>query len=101
MVAGAAIDAANLAVNPHARQAAHDDVEKNAKLNPVVRSAKAFLDPVTTGYGIASQVKELMNSTRDAKKSEANYQAELQKRKARKQSGALAQQSKFRSPPMQ
>jgi hypothetical protein len=95
-VAGAAIDAANLSVNTKARQAAHDGVEKDAKLNPVVRSAKAFFDPINTGYGIASQVGELINSTRDAKKSEANYQAALQKRSLKKQE--IAKGSRFRLP---
>jgi len=96
MVAGAAIDAANLSVNPKARQAAHDGVEKDAKLNPVVRYAKAYFNPINTGYGIASQVGELINSTRDAKKSEANYQAALQKRSLKKQE--IAKGSRFRLP---
>ena len=94
MVAGAAIDAANLSVNPIARQVAHDSVEKDAKLNPAARSAKAFLNPINTGYGIASQVGELINSTRDAKKSEENYQAALQKRSSKTQ--GIAKGSKFR-----
>jgi hypothetical protein len=83
MVAGAAIDTANLALNPQAREDAKRMVEQDAKRNPVVRMVKSGLDPINTGYGIGAQVKEMIDSGNAAKKSQKQYEAMMAERKNR------------------
>jgi hypothetical protein len=83
MVAGAAIDTANLALNPQAREDAKRMVEQDAKRNPVVRMVKSGFDPINTGYGIAAQVKEMIDSGNAAKKSQKQYEAMMAERKNR------------------
>ena len=80
MVAGAAIDAGLLATRKESREQAKNEVEQSAKSSAPVRMAKGFLNPVNTGYGIVAQAKEAYDSTQAAKKSEAQYEAEIKRR---------------------
>lgn len=82
-VAGAAIDTVNLAANKEARTAAKNAVEKDAKLSPPIRMAKAALNPINTGYGIMAQAKEMVDSASAAKKSQKQLDAMIEERKNR------------------
>jgi hypothetical protein len=77
---GAAIDTAMLVASPQARQNVVNEVEQNAKLNPALRMTKAYVNPVSTGYGIAAQTNQMVNSNNAALKSEQNYSNALDKR---------------------
>jgi hypothetical protein len=68
-----AIDTAILVASPQARQNAVNAVEHDAKLNPALRMTKAYMDPINTGYGIAAQTTEMVNSNNAALRSEKNY----------------------------
>lgn len=78
--AAAALDTAMLVASPEARQKAVNEVEQNANLDPASRMVKAYYDPINTGYGIAAQTNEMVNSNNAALKSEQNYSNALDKR---------------------
>jgi len=77
---GAAIDTAMLVASPQARQNVVNEVEQNAKLNPALRMTKAYVNPISTGYGIAAQTNDMVNSNNAALRSEQNYATALDKR---------------------
>lgn len=78
--AAAVIDTAMLVASPQARQNAVNEVEQDANLNPALRMTKAYVNPISTGYGIAAQTNEMVNSNNAALKSEQNYSNALDKR---------------------
>lgn len=69
----AAIDTAVLVASPQARQNAVNAVEQDARLDPALRMGKAYLNPISTGYGIAMQANQMAGSTNAAQKSMNNY----------------------------